>query len=332
MNRLIRKCILVSLTIGAIFMIGATCFSQEKAKGKEWPYSQEAVTVKGKADKLEVSTKNTRPDVLELLEPQTMIALDLAVVEITKTSTTTLATSVIKVRNGYPGSFIMAKSIAQIGEKISITPPAQQMTITPHIIEGKHIELRMKYLFEPQMKTWGEAVYQVSNSETVLLPLFMNQADNSKLSIKLTPLIETNAPLSAFSGPLLSLKLIGSLLLMNNEVLLANGTLTAESDKTDIDLFFFANGKGLYALSFKPIEGGEIQGVASGNVIRMKCGEDYFEWICREPILPEGKWPVWIRHNPRFDPSMASKSGTLAPTKYGFAGIATSWEQLKKYF
>jgi hypothetical protein len=332
MSRFYRKCILPFSIAGIIFILSATCFSQEKAREKAWPYSQEAVTVKGNADKLEISTKNTRPDVLELLEPQTMITLNLALMEIKKTSTETLATSVIKVRNGYPGSFIMAKSIAHIGEKISITPPAQQMTITPHIIEGKHIELRMKYLFEPQMKTWGDAVFQVSNSETVLLPLFINQAENSKLSIKLTPLIETNGPLSVFPGPLLSLRLIGSVLLMNNEVLLANGTLTAESDKNDIDLFFFANGKGLYALSFKPIEGGEIRGVASGNVIRMKCGEDYFEWICREPILPEGKWPVWIRHNPRFDPSIASRSGTLAPTKYGFAGIATSWEQLKKYF
>jgi hypothetical protein len=304
-------------------MVGAMGLSQEKAKGKEWPYSQEAVSVKGKAEKIEVSAQNSKPEILELLETRSVIVLHIAVLELTKTSTEALADAVIKIKDGYPGTFMMGNNIKKT---------SQQMTITPRIIEGKHIEFQIKFLFKPQMTTWGDANYLVANSETAILPLFLNQADNSKISIQLTPLIETNRPLSVFPGPLSSLKLIGSVLLMNNEVVLANGTLTAESDKSDIALFFFANGKGLYGLSFKPIEGGEILGVASGSVIRIKCGEDYFEWICREPIFPEGKWPVWIRHNPKIEASSISTSGTLAPTKYGFAGIVTSWEAIKRRF
>jgi hypothetical protein len=50
--------------------------------------------------------KDLTHDALEFLEPQTVIVLNLAVMEITKTSTETLATSVKKINDGHPGTFI----------------------------------------------------------------------------------------------------------------------------------------------------------------------------------------------------------------------------------
>jgi hypothetical protein len=144
-------------------------------------------------------------------------------------------------------------------------------------------------------------------------------------------MINKVGPIEAYPEDIKSLKLEDSILTMNDELVIAKGSLHAESDKNEIFIYFYARGKGLYVISFKPFEGAEKKGVASDNVLRLKYGEDYFEWTSRDSILPKGKWPAWVRRNPQFD--FAGKTGGLLSTKNGYAGIITDTEtMLKKFF
>ncbi len=122
-----------------------------------------------------------------------------------------------------------------------------------------------------------------------------------------------------------------------------NQSLKAGTSDGQIFMYFFQEGIGVYVLSFEPFKGAQSIGVASDNIIRIKHNDIYLEWISRKTILPEGKWLVWVRNNPNFDPNIKAKEDTLQDKLKKairssiegmnfFSGISTGDIVLKRFF
>jgi hypothetical protein len=295
---------------------------QEKPREKIDAISQEIVTLKDKAGQIAIDSETKAIYDLKLLEPRFYIDLNFVFMETTKTNSEIDSTPTIRVQDGSAANLYGGSKLQDLTYHISIIP---------HVIEGKGVKIKVQYTIEPQMKAPLEIILTIGNSESAVIELMENKSKDSKLMLKITPLIIKVGPIEAYPVDIKSLNLEDSILTMNDELVIAKGSLRAESDKNEIFIYFFARGKGLYVISFKPFEGAEKKGVASDNVLRMKYGEDYFEWTSRDSILPKGKWPVWVRRNPQFD--FAGKTGGLLSTKNGYAGILTDTEtMLKKFF
>jgi hypothetical protein len=296
---------------------------QEKPREKTEAGSQEIVTLKDKAGQIAIASETKAIYDLSLLEPRSYIDLNLVLMEITKTNSDIDFSSSIRAQDGFAANLIW-------GGGPKYKDMRFQISIIPHVIEGKGVELKVQYKIGPQMKAPLEKTLMIGNSESAVIELMENKSKESKLMLKITPLINKVGPIEAYPEEIKSLNLEESILTMNDELVIAKGSLRAESDKNEIFIFFYAQGRGLYVISFKPFEGAEKKGVASGNVLRMKYGEDYFEWTSRDSILPKGKWPAWVRRNPQFD--FAGKTGGLLSTKNGYAGIVTDTETMLKMF
>jgi hypothetical protein len=83
--------------------------------------------------------------------------------------------------------------------------------------------------------------------------------------------------------------------------------------------------------------------VVSDSAIRIRHGKDYFAWISMKSIVPEGKWRIWVRNNPSYDPvqELLNKmpEGERAKTKVALekrgnaiSGIARGRGILSKFF
>ena len=295
---------------------------QEKPREKNDAISQQIVTLKDKAGQIAIDSENKAIYDLNLLESRSYIDLNLVLMEITKTNSEIYLNPSIRSQDGLAANLVWGSKLKDLSFQISIIP---------HVIEGKGVELKVQYTIGPQMKAPLEKTLLIGNSESAVIELMENKSKDSKFMLKITPMINKVGPIKAYPEDIKSLKLEDSILAMNDDLVIAKGSLRAESDKNEIFIYFFARTKGLYVISFKPFEGAEKKGVASDNVLRMKYGEDYFEWTSRDSILPKGKWPVWVRRNPQFD--FAGKTGGLLSTKNGYAGILTDTEtMLKKFF
>ncbi len=155
-----------------------------------------------------------------------------------------------------------------------------------------------------------------------------------KLSDKITPMIQTIEPAKAYPGKIRELKMVNHMLLMNNELLTRGGLRAVNEENQPVFLFFYIKEKGVYVLSFKPFDGAESLGVVRDKTIKIKHDEDYFEWISQESILPEGKWIVWVRNNPEYDPTQDKFDKIQIPQKerWSFFGIATGEKILGRFF
>ncbi|MEN6310013.1 MAG: hypothetical protein ABFD80_00580, partial [Acidobacteriota bacterium] len=60
--------------------------------------------------------------------------------------------------------------------------------------------------------------------------------------------------------------------------------------------------------------------------------QDEFDWYSQEPILPEGLWRVWVRHNPNFQDVGIEKTYMVVETKNGFAGLLFGKDAWKEFF
>jgi hypothetical protein len=321
------KCTIIKRFVWAFVIISVLSnwsFSrlQEKPREKINALSQEIVTLKDKAGQIAIDSETKAIYDLNLLEPRSSIDLNLVFMEITKTNSEIYLNPSIRAQDGFAANLEWGSKLKDLSFQISIIP---------HVIEGKGVELKVQYTIGPQMKAPLEKTLLIGNSESAVIELMENKPKESKFMLKITPMINKVGPIEAYPEDIKSLKLEDSILTMNDELVIAKGSLRAESDKNEIFIYFYARGKGLYVISFKPFEGAEKKGVASDNVLRLKYGEDYFEWTSRDSILPKGKWPAWVRRNPQFD--FAGKTGGLLSTKNGYAGIITDTEtMLKKFF
>jgi hypothetical protein len=176
--------------------------------------------------------------------------------------------------------------------------------ITPRIIANKGIELTIKVLFEK--KTLKEEKVTTGNYESVVLELLENKEQKIRLADRIIPLILTIEPAKMYPKVLTELKFWDYRVLMNNEIMyrtfFMDLTVPGGSEKKPIFFAFYIRGKGIYVLSFSPFKGAEPIGVSKDNVAKFKDGKDYFEFMSFRPILPEGKWLVWVRHNPTYLP------------------------------
>jgi len=179
------------------------------------------------------------------------------------------------------------------------------LEITPTIVEDKGIDLKIEILHNGK-SVKSERILS-RNFDPVLIELMENKDDHSKLVEKLTPLIQVVSPPQKYPKALDILEMNGHVLVMNDTMVI-NGTrgsrlsIGGGSEEDPAFLYFWIKGKGAYVLSFWPFVGADPIGVVSENTIRIRHGKDFFAWLSSKPILPEGKWRVWVRNNPDYDP------------------------------
>jgi hypothetical protein len=255
-----------------------------------------------------------------VLETKKYVNLQVEVLEIRPSKTILISSPKLTVEDGKPGTIRQGTLTSSIA-----------ITIVPSIVEGKGIDCKIEFLKSPEMaEKKGESVL-LKNGESAVMELFENKAKESKLAIKLTPLIEVVEAAKEFPGGINQLRLTDSFLLLNEDKLIARGNLNAASDSDDIYLFFNSGDKGFFVLSFKPFAGAEPRGVVEGKILQIKFGDDEFEWVCHDPILPEGSWLVWVRHNPSLQKIVVEKASAILG-KNGLIGIGTGKDSWKRFF
>jgi len=210
--------------------------------------------------------------------------------------------------------------------------PRIEIELTPTIIEKKGIEFRIK-IFHGERIIKEETVF-TRNYEPIIVELMEDEKKKIKLSDKITPMIQTIEPAKAYPGKISELKMVNHMLLMNNELLTRGGLRAINEENRPIFLFFYIKEKGVYVLSFKPFDGAEPLGVVRNKTIKIKHDEDYFEWVSQESILPEGKWLVWVRINPEYNPPQDKFDKIQIPQKerWSFFGIGTGENILERFF
>ena len=301
--------------------------SQEKEKEKKREtgiaLTAESLTVTKDKGGLVISRSWKESDDDFLVEPKKYINVQIDLLEIKPSKTLMLTNPRIRIENGHTGSLVQGTQ----------TPPNNiAINIVPAIVEGKGIDLKVEFIKEPEMKEKKEEKIFLKNAESAVVELFENKAKESKIAIRITPFVEVVDAAKEYPRPISEVRLNDSFLLLNEDKLIAQGSLNATSDADDIYLFFNCDGKGLFVLSFKPFEGAEPKGVVKGKILRIKFGEDEFKWMCREPILPEGKWLVWVRHNPNLKQITIGKGREGILGKNGLIGIGTGKDDWKPFF
>jgi hypothetical protein len=321
MNKTALKLIAVSLTVFFVISPGQG-WSQDKKRHQNKPSLDESVTII--RDKSGAVTKLTKSlDMEEDLspEPKTYIQLRMEIIEIRPSETKLISSPIVKVENGKSGWVIQGRMDA----KLSIE-------VTPTVITGKGIELKVSFKKEPEMKSPKEQTVMTPNSQPVVIELLENIKANTKLAVKITPWVEIWEGAKEYPDDLNELQFVRSFLIMNNDKLIAKGGLSVKNADGGIVPYFSVEGRGVFVLSFKPFEGAEAKGLVSGKIMRIKISEDEFEWFSEEPILPEGLWLVWVRNNPSLKPSEAEKGFLCFDTKNGSAGILFGKDAWKTFF
>jgi hypothetical protein len=301
----------------------AVPLSQEKEAKKE---QKNRVALPG--DRIiEIKTKDGLTIIQEskkqedfLIEPKKYVNLQVEVLEIRPSKTILISSPKLTVEDGKPGTIRQGTLTSSIA-----------ITIIPSIVEGKGIDLAIEFQKLPEMKEKKAERVFLKNAESAVVELFENTAKESKLAIKLTPLIEVVEAAKEFPGGINQLRLADSFLLLNEDKLIARGSLEATTDSDDTYLFFNSGDNGFFVLSFKPFEGAEPRGVVEGKILKIKFGGDEFEWVCHDPILPEGSWLVWVRHNPSLQKIIVEKERAILG-KNGLIGIGTGKDSWKRFF
>ena len=191
----------------------------------------------------------------------------------------------------------------------SLSFDSVQLELKPVIVDLKGIEMMIQV--SHAAKILQKKSILTRNLEPVIVELMRNKDKSVKIADKITPIIHVIMPAGSYPQPINELKMVRHILFMNDEFISRGGTSTTRTESEDgqIFLYFWIKGKGLYLLSFRHFEKAEFLGVVKNNVIKVRHGDDYFEWISMEPILPVGTWRVperkfrvWVRHNPDYDP------------------------------
>jgi hypothetical protein len=213
------------------------------------------------------------------------------------------------------------------------------LELTPFLVKAKGIDLKIM-VFHRDQKVKEETL-RLENFEPIVVEVLKDQETKVKLAHRITPLIKEVFPLRNYPETIRKFELISHILIMNDQLLVNNargGGLwddnVSQSDPSF--LFFSVKGKGIYILSFWPFDGAEPLGFVTSNVINIRHGKDFFALYSIKPILPDGKWRVWVRHNPSFEfPSdMAQNipSGDRPKTEAAALGVIRGRGVLNKFF
>jgi hypothetical protein len=237
-----------------------------------------------------------------LLEPKKIIELKIEHLEIRPSVTIPLK------------GMIKLKTESGSSVKYEISSPSLslknlELQLKPVIVDPKGIMMNIQ--ISQAAKILHQQSVLTGNLQPVIVELLKNKDRSIKLADKITPIIQLIMPPMAYPHLIHEIKMVKHILFMNEEFISRSGTATAsaESDDSQIFLYFWIKDKGLFLLSFKAFDKAQPIGVVKNNIIKIKHGEDYFEWISMDPILPVGEWSatqgkfrVWVRHNPDYDP------------------------------
>jgi hypothetical protein len=297
----------------------AAGFFQKKDKEKKESIVKSVVISKEKGEFTIMQSTGPQEGDDFLVEPKIYINLGIDLLEITPSATTTIASPRVKTENGKPAEFVQGNREG-----------AFSIRVVPVIVYGKGIDLQIEFKKVPEMKEPRQEKAFVLNADSAVLELFENKARKSKIAVKLTPFVEVIESAKEFPREISEIQLKDSFLTLNDDKLIAKGSLSAVSDADDIFLFFSCEDRGLFLLFFGPTEGAKLMGVVNGKILRIKIGEDTFEWQSRDPILPEGKWLVWVKNIPRV--SQITVTGNAIIGKNGLIGIGAGKDAWKRLF
>ena len=304
-----------------IFGLGAI-WSQEKEKDKNKSSIQETISiVKDKSGAVTQLSKFEGIDEELTADAKTNISLRMEFMEIRPSETKLISSPVVTTLNGLTVEYIQGSNEKSL-----------YISIKPTIVENRGIELKIRFIKKPEMKEYKEETVLAGNSQPVVIELLEKKEEKSKLAIKITPFVDIKAEAKRYPGPVKELSFVRSFLILNSDKLIAKGGLSVKNSDADVLPYFFVQGNGIYVLSFQPFEGAEPKGLVRGGSMRIKLAEDEFDWYSQEPILPEGLWYVWIRHNPTFQASEIEKTYMVLETKNGFAGLLFGKDSWKKFF
>lgn len=256
-----------------------------------------------------------------LAEPKTYIRMRVDILEIEMSETHPIASPSVRTENGKPAKIIMGP------EKESLS-----IQITPTIVAKKGITLKIEFQKASEMKGMRSEETFVQNGESAVIELFENKSRKSKIGLKVTPLVEVVMPTKEYPGNIRELRLDDSYLIKDDDKLIAHGDLSATSDEGEIFLWF-TDDNGLFVLGFKRFEGAEPKGYAQRTAIRIKFGDVLYKWASRNSILPDGKWLVWVLHNPPGYKELSIQNGQGILGKNGMIGIGMgkdAWKNLIK--
>lgn len=323
MKNLSSRHLVFALLLAFLFSFG---LAQEKPKAEKKSAGEEAITVvKDRSGAVMQLTRSISGDFDEDLspEPRTDIRLKIEILEIKPSETKALSKPEGRVPNGESFEFMMG----------SAKTPSFYLNVTPSVVENKGVELKIKCKIEPEMKEPLTRTILVENSQRALIDLFENKSADSKLAVSITPLIEIKAVAREYPGTVNEIQFVKSFLTINEDKLVARGGLSVKNATGDVFPYIYVQGKGIYVLSFKPFEGAERKGIVKGGTLKIKFGEDEFDWVSQQPILPmEGPWIVWVRQNPNFQPTGFAKEFLYLETKNGFVGIGLDKDYWKRFF
>jgi len=269
------------------------------------------------------------PDEDFIEAPMKVIELRVEHLEIHPTETVPLDGGVrIRTGSGFPINYIYRSTDTYLVE----------LELTPIIIEKKGIEIEVK-IFQNEKIIKKETVF-TRNLESFIVELLENEDGTIKYVDKITPFITIIEPAKKYLWPISHIEMKKAMLLIRKDggynIIDQNVSLAAVNTEGHAPfLYFYIKGKGIYVLSFRPFNGAEPTGVLRDNIIKIKHKGDYFEWIARDSILPEGKWLVWVRNNPEYDPAKDMLMQDLTYSvlaKETFMGIASGEFILKRFF
>jgi len=315
------------------FFVLAFCFAfenraygnlQEKDKGKKEQIGKSAAirlvyndVSNEKGEFTVIQQEGRQQDDDFLVEPKTYINIGIELLEITPSATTKISSARLRTENGKPSNYRQGNRDGSLS-----------IRLVPSIIDSKGIELKYDFKKVPEMKEPRQGKILLQNTYSAILELFENKARQSKIAVKITPFVEVVELAKLFPREISEIQLKDSFLIQNEDKLIAKGGLSAVTHSDDIFLFFTSEGKGLFLLFFRPTEGAKPMGVVNGNILRIKIGEDTFEWQGRDPILPYGKWLVWVRNIPGV--SKLTVTGNAIIGKNGLIGIGVGKEAWKR--
>jgi hypothetical protein len=312
-----------ALLLAFSFSLG---LAQDRPKAERKSVGEETITVvKDRSGAIMQLTRSIASDLDEdlSLEPKTDIRLKIEILEIKPSETKAISKPEGRVPNGESFEISMG----------SAKTPSFYLSITPSVVENKGVELKIKCKIEPEMKEPLTRTILVENSQRAVIDLFENKSADSKLAVSITPLIEIKAVAREYPGTVNELQFVKSFLTINEDELVARGGLSVKNATEDVFPYIFVQGKGIYILSFKPFDGAEPKGIVKGDILKIKIGEDEFDWLSQGPILPmEGPWIVWVRHNPHFQSTGFAKEFLYLETKNGFVGIGLDKDYWKRFF
>jgi len=197
------------------------------------------------------------------------------------------------------------------------------LELIPEIINGKDILLKVSARAEPGMNEPFQRELLVKNNSSILIELFRNKKDDSRIMVDITPSIQTVVPAREYPQAVLALDW-GETMVLFNDRLVARGNIEARN-ATGVYMHFWKSGHFLF--SFHHFPGAETLGLCEGNSVKFRLDKgETIEWFATKPPLPQGKWLVWCAYKPDIgneasDNYMALEMKRAGMTKEGEIGI-----------